>query len=471
MKKVTILGGGVTGVSLGHYLGKEFDVSIIDKNAKVGGMAGSFKHKKNVLDFGPHKLYSQLPGIMEEFKLILGKENTLNVKKKNSIYLLGKHFDFPAKIFQIILGINPIKSIELGIGFGISMLKGAFSSTKPKTYEQYFIKGFGKPAYKLLFRDLAIKLWGNPKTLAEELGRRRVPIPNILELVFGSKKEVSAKNFYYPKKGGVSEVSSQFAKNVVKNNGKIHLNSAVEKITINNNLVESITYKQNGKLITEKTDFLASSIYLSDLLNAISPKPPISVLAAADSLKYRSLVLVFLVVNKPKIMKDNWVFFPERKFVFNRISEHNSFNRKLVERGKAVLTAEITCNLDSDMYNSNDEYYFRRVIDGLEAAGILKESEVEEFVVKKAKRVYPVYDLNYKSNLSKILNYLGTIPNLITLGRQGLYNYNNMDHCIDMSLKTADYIKMFYSNQLSNKELSNLWNDSLKYFDNYKIVD
>ena len=36
--------------------------------------------------------------------------------------------------------------------------------------------------------------------------------------------------------------------------------------------------------------------------------------------------------------------------------------------------------------------------------------------------------------------YLDSI-NIYTIGRYGLFNYNNMDHCIDIGIRLASYMK------------------------------
>lgn len=469
--KVMILGAGITGLSLGSYLAdKKHHIDILERTSTIGGMAKSFKYKKHTLDFGPHKIYSQIPEIIPEFFKIAGSDNLLTVKKRNSLFLLGKPFDFPVQIFQIILGISPFKSLSLGMGFGWTTFKNIFSRKQPKTYEEYFIKGFGKPAYNLLFRDLAWKLWGNPKKLTEELGRKRVPVPNVFEMLRSGKgtdsagRELAAKHFYYPKKGGIGFISEMFAKNVKRKKGKINLSSNIESINTKNKKVISVTYKKDNRKITKKTDFLAGTIYLKDMIELMRPEAPIKVLVAASELKYRSLILVYLIINKPRVLKDNWMFFPERKFIFNRISEHNSFSPYVVEPGKSIITAEITTDYGTDIFKSHDNYLFRRVIDDLEEAGILKEKDVKEFLVKKAGRIYPVYDMDYKKNLGIVLKYLDSFKNFITLGRQGLYNYNNTDHCIDMSKEATKYI---------NNPKSSIfdWRQSRKYFQSHRIVD
>ena len=72
--KVLVLGGGITGTCVGARLAeKGAEVTLIEKNNTLGGLAVTFRHKEFLLDYGPHKIYTQLP-IMKEFKKIMGEE-------------------------------------------------------------------------------------------------------------------------------------------------------------------------------------------------------------------------------------------------------------------------------------------------------------------------------------------------------------------------------------------------------------
>ena len=123
----------------------------------------------------------------------------------------------------------------------------------------------------------------------------------------------------------------------------------------------------------------------------------------------------------------------------------------------------MTCDYNDWRWNASDYDLFELVMRDLEKIGVLKREEVLEYFSKKARKVYPVYSIDYKKNLTTILDYLDTVDNLQTTGRQGLFNYNNMDHCIDMANKTAEHI--------NNKKGKEEWKDLRKYFDSYKIVD
>ncbi|MBU1987997.1 MAG: NAD(P)-binding protein, partial [Nanoarchaeota archaeon] len=186
MKKVLILGGGVTGLRIAKYLlDSGYDVTIVEKSSTVGGMSKSFRYKDFILDCGPHKFYTQLPGVYDDYKEIIGEGEYLIVKKKNSLRLLGKYFDFPVKLSQLMININPVLSAQIMLDF----IKAKFVKKKIVSYEDYFVKGFGEKGYGILFKGFAEKVWGNPKNISEELARKRSPASNIFDVIKSALKK------------------------------------------------------------------------------------------------------------------------------------------------------------------------------------------------------------------------------------------------------------------------------------------
>jgi len=54
-KKVLVLGGGVAGSSMAHYLSeKGYDVTVVEKNSRVGGLARTCHYSGHPYEFGPH---------------------------------------------------------------------------------------------------------------------------------------------------------------------------------------------------------------------------------------------------------------------------------------------------------------------------------------------------------------------------------------------------------------------------------
>jgi hypothetical protein len=64
----------------------------------------------------------------------------------------------------------------------------------------------------------------------------------------------------------------------------------------------------------------------------------------------------------------------------------------------------------------------------IEHVCLVKTSEVEEGVVVRVPKAYPVYDHTYKEALSVIRNFLSGLENLQLVGRNGMHKYNNQDH-------------------------------------------
>lgn len=461
MKKAIILGAGITGLRIAKYLlDSGFNVKIIEKTSKVGGMTASFNYKDFILDYGPHKFYTQLSGVNEDFKNIVGKDNYLTVKKKNSIRLLGQYFDFPAKISQLLIKIPPTTS--LGILF--SLAKAKLNRIKPRTYSEYFINGFGKIGYGLIFKGFAEKVWGDPTNLDVELAIKRSPAKSIVDvlktIVKKESADVSASSFYYPKKGyGI--ICENLAKSILEKKGEILLEAKLIKINAGKDNKKSVEVIFNNHKKILSCDVLVSSIAINELCDLIPAPEEIRV--SASKLKFRSLVIGFVFLKKSRALRDNWIFFPEKEFCFNRVAELKSFSEYVSPKNRTVLTAELSCDYGDELFNSSEEEIKRKVISDLDKADLIKSEEVYDFIVRKAGRVYPVYYLNYQKDLKKVLEYLDSVGGVYTAGRLGLFNYNNADHCLDMARVISEII-------IKNKGLD-AWKQAREYFNKYRIVD
>ena len=463
MKHFVILGAGISGLAMGHYLATRGQkVTILEKGNKIGGHDSSFHHNGFTLDYGPHKLYSQLDGIIPFIKETLG-EDTLEVKKLNSLYLLGKYFSFPLNLGNIFRNISP-KTIGGGLSVGFSALPTFFSGKKePENFEEYFIRGFGKEGYHLIFEGYAKKVWGHPRELSPELARKRVPVQSIPHLIsqhfsHHEKKKVSAEFFYYPKHGLI-ELSEKLAQSITAHGGEILLEHPAEKIQRRGNEIVSVVAK--GKHFM--ADEFVSTLHLIDLVSFITPALDAKLVEASQNLKHSSLRLCYVFLNKPRAMKDAWIFFPSADIIFNRISEQKAFSPFTCPEDKTVLMAEVTVPPGSEIEHWTKEQVFERVKNDLVKVGLIKEHEIFDHLVLGEKRIYPVYDLAYSKNLGMVTNSINQISNLVTIGRPGLFNYNNMDHCIDMAFCVGE--------ALLKGEVKGKWPELAARFEEYRIVD
>ena len=84
-KKIVVLGAGISGLATAWKLSeKGGDVEVLERRGTIGGIASSFKRNDYTLDFGPHKVYTQIPGVLEEYRQLLGAD-LIAIPKKQKI--------------------------------------------------------------------------------------------------------------------------------------------------------------------------------------------------------------------------------------------------------------------------------------------------------------------------------------------------------------------------------------------------
>ncbi|MBI2664080.1 FAD-dependent oxidoreductase, partial [Candidatus Woesearchaeota archaeon] len=258
--RVVVIGAGVTGLAVAWKLVKDHEVVILEKRSRIGGIATTFKHQNFSLDSGPHKIYSLIPGILDEMKALLGAEAT-TIPKTSGVIIGGKRLDYPIRFTDLFLKLSPLTSFKLGLGFGIAQFLSFFSRKKPISYADYFRRHFGVPAYNLVFKQLAQKSWGNPEMLTADLAQRRVPYDGVFKLLKSmimKDKKLSAENFYYPRQGFV-EMSNIMLKHVLGSGGRIIFNADVQEFETANSAISAVKFMHEGQLKKIQADFVVSS--------------------------------------------------------------------------------------------------------------------------------------------------------------------------------------------------------------------
>lgn len=435
---VVILGGGVGGLSAGWFLQRTgaYNVTVLEKDAVVGGVCGSFCRDGFTLDYGAHKLYSVIPGVMDEIAELMGDRLT-TLPKSNRLFLRGHRVDYPLRLGNLAAALGLGVFLKLGFGYAWQLATGPLKRSEARSYEQYIVRRFGRPAYELVFEPLADKVWGDPAGLHPDMARTRVPASGGLEVVLkllGLKKDTAqtnAERFWYPK-AGFGDFPKAMAERIEQDGGRVLCDANVREAVRDGATVKEVRATVAGRDETYPCDVLISSIPLADLGSLVFADDGGEFASLIERLQYRHVVMAFLTIDRPNVLTDQWVFFPERKYLFSRIFEQKRMIAELCPADRTVLCCDFTCESDSWAWRASDEQIAERCAEGLVEAGFIKPEEVSDTVVKRRESFYPRYDLAYREKIAAVMDKIKSVRNLVPTGRVGLYNYNNADHCVDM---------------------------------------
>jgi len=470
-QKAIILGAGITGLSAAWKLSENgYQVKIIEKEKFTGGMSATFKHKDYYLDFGPHKIFTVLDNIKAELDELYKDEKLLEIQKSSKVRLNGKYIKFPFGIADIIFGLGVLTGFKCGIGYFFALLKNIFIKKESQSYQEWVVNRFGKATYDLVLGPYAWKVWGNPDELSAELAETRIAAPNLMEMIkqiiLGQKKDspvINAEVFQYPQKG-FGDIGDKILNRIKKNRGKVQVGLSAKKIELDkDNNIKKIIYNDDTFDVISDNDVVISTIPLAVLVNLLPQGFKKRLSVSCDGLKNRRLILLYIVFQTERIITDNWLFFPEAKYSFNRIFEQKAFNENMVPDDKTVICIEITCDQNDPLWNSSDQEVYKHVEAQLKEADLLDNPVIEVFT-KRIENGYPIYDKSYKKNLFTAMNDLNIINNLYSVGRQGGFSYTGMADSMDIGISTAGFV---INKFIKQKE----WIPYTEKFYNYVVVD
>jgi len=173
----------------------------------------------------------------------------------------------------------------------------------------------------------------------------------------------------------------------------------------------------------------------------MTPALPAAVAAHAAKLRYRSLKLIYIALRRPQLTDYHWVYLLDGQFRVNRMSEQKNVSAQMVPADTTILCIELSCWRDEPVWQaSNDEVYRLALADLMKMGYGVTENEVAHYHVTDIATAYPVYELNFEDHLIPVLEGVHAVPNLLTLGRHGLFLNNSMDDNVLLGMKVGDHI-------------------------------
>jgi protoporphyrinogen oxidase len=441
---IVILGGGAAGISSAYELARnEYKSITLERWKKVGGLAKTLDFGEWRSDIGPHRFFSKNQFLYDMIEEVL-KEDWILVNRFTRFYIQGKFYMYPVQMAEALKNMGIFKAGFAFLDYLASRIRKKLLNPPVRNFEDFAILEFGKALAELNMLNYTEKIWGLPcKEISAEWGTQRIHGLSLMAII---KKAIFKGNegpktlvdtFYYPDKGA-SQTYEVMAEMTEQKGSVIQPNSDICEIHHEDGKITAVVVaKSDGTREKHPCDFCISSIPITEVVNMLRPAAPKELIEAVKMLKYRYQVYLFMKINKERVSKDNWIYFPDKEIPFGRIHEPKNFSLSMSPKDKTSLWVEHFVFPDDPRWSCSADDLYEQTIDWLEKLNFVNRSEVIEYYKHREDFVYPVYDLIYTKPLQTIKDYLKTFSNLQLIGRAGRFRYNNQDHSIETGVLAA----------------------------------
>jgi protoporphyrinogen oxidase len=433
---VVIIGAGPAGLGAAFQLirKKLARVTVIEQSDQVGGIAGSFEISGVHVDYGSHRLHPSCDlEIMQDIKALLN-DDLLDRPRHGRIRLCGRWIHFPLKPLDLMLRLSP------GFSAGVMMdavtkalrMNKASTLSGEETFASVLEAGLGRTVCKNFYFPYTRKLWGLPPERLSSIQAHRRVSSNSLSKMFRKiltmtpfVKKNGAGRFFYPRKG-FGEISERLYRAALQEGAEVFLGAQLRTISINGDHISSVRFEQDGNNFDCEADFVWSTVPMSDLLKSVEPSPPADILEALSNIKYRSMILIYLVLEQSRFSEYDAHYFPEQDIAISRMSEPKNYSDTQKPNNITVLCAELPCTEGDSHWNMTDQESGDLVRECLERSGIPVKSHIREVITRRLKHAYPIFEPGYEKSFNMIDKWLSGVYNLLSFGRQGLFVHDNI---------------------------------------------
>lgn len=407
MKKIAVIGGGISGLSIAQMLKDKHQVRVFEKDSKPGGLIKCDRIKGNLYHkVGGHVFNSKNQDVLNWFWKFFNKEEEFIKTPRNAtVFMSGGHLvGYPIENHAYMMDEAMMKSFIYDL-----LVIAKSTHTEPENFEEFLIGRFGRTLYKEYFQPYNEKIWRKdlkkvPLTWLEG----KLPMPSVEEMIYNNFNHVKEMNmvhssFFYPKQNGSQFLADRLASglDIIYNAEVTRLEKKMGKWIINEFEYDTVIYCGNIKTFPE---IIAGQMDMSFFTKQI------------ENLEYHGTTSVLCEIDKNPY---SWIYMPGREHLSHRIICTGNFSK--LNNAENMMTG----TLEFTDYISEQE-----ILGNLEKIPFSPKYLAHQYT----KFTYPIQDMDTRSMINK-LKEMTEANGVYLLGRFAEWEYYNMDAAIDAAMK------------------------------------
>ncbi len=420
MRKVVVLGAGLTGLSATYHLERtgKFLPYVYEKEKEEGGLLRSIRTQGFTFDYTGHYLHVSDPYFKQFIFSLLSLEK---IERRALIFMQNQYSLYPFQ--KYLKGRSPLLIKEVISGFLKRKKKKNSSYFFP--FSEWIRTHFGEGLGKHFFFPYNSKLFSYPLDRIDYSWTGRfVPSISFEEILEGIQKEENDRvgyngTFWYPPQGGISRLidslKSTLTSSILTEHEAIHIN--VEK--------KEILFSSGKK---ENYDVLVSTMPLPILLSMLEGRAARPFKTAVEHLLCNTVVNINIGYPRREEQKAHWIYFPEKQFPFYRMGFWHqvcSANTPSQAGAAYVETSFLPQATSRTMQQKKVAAARRKALDFLK----INESEILVEKTLFLHHAYVIYNRWRQKHLSSLLEQLEQLS-IHSVGRYGAWKYSSMQEAV-----------------------------------------
>lgn len=444
---VVIIGAGPAGLTAGTELvSRGRSVTILEQDpAYVGGISRTVGYKGFRFDIGGHRFFSKSQEITAWWRVRLPND-FITVRRTTRILYRGRFFNYPLRVF------NAVKGLGLWLSFlcGVSLAWSRLHPIKPETtFRAWVSNRFGRRLFGIFFESYTEKVWGMTcDEISADWAAQRIRGLSLMRAVLDALRprfltprrviKSLIEMFEYPRLGP-GQMWEKARNDIQAAGGRVHMGEKVVRISHDKHRIVCVTTKSlNGQETEWQGDSFISSMPMRELVAAFDPPLAEEIRQAAGSLRYRDFLTVALMIRKPDLFPDNWIYVHSPEVNVGRIQNFGNWSRELLPTPDvSCLGMEYFCFEGDAMWTARDEDLIAMATREIAQLKLAKAEDVFDGSVVRMPKAYPIYDATSGEAVRVLREALGGFANLQLIGRNGQHRYNNQDHSMMTGLLAA----------------------------------